>query len=410
MSSLYPRAAAIVAALLPAVVAAAPFTLDQAVDVAIKRSELARSGRAGVASAAAMASASSELPDPVLRLAMEDLPVTGADRFHTARDSMTTKLIGVSQEWTSRDKRDARRAAADAAVDREAVTLQSALANTRLQTVLAYVDAFYACEALKLTTLMAHHAHEELALSRARVASANGSDQEMLDRAGALGIAEDDAAEVAQQQAVANVALDRWVGRHSDELVAITPFPVPGEASYVARHPAVMALRRDNDVAVRAVDVAAADRNPNWTWEVGYAQRTGFSDLFTVGVSIPLPIARAQRQDRATASKLALVERADADLAESVRTATAEFRSLVANRQRLQERIARYQQGVVTVAEQRTAAATAGYRSNQTTLGTLFEARHAEVETRRKLLTLQRDLARTEAELAFRPLPDEAAR
>lgn len=410
MSTVFLRATAMVAVLLPTCVAAAPFTLDEAIDVAIKRSESARSSRASIASASAMASASRELADPVLRVALENLPVTGADRFHTARDSMTTKYVGLAQEWLSSEKRDARRAAADAAVDRESVTLQTSTANTRLQTTLAYLDAFYAAEAQKLTTLMEHHAHEELALSRARLASANGSGQEVLGLTGALGTAEDDVADVAQQQATANVALERWVGIHPDELVPITSFPVSAEATYVARHPAVMALRRDTAVAERAVAVAASNRNPSWTWEVGYAQRTGFSDLFTVGVSIPLPIARERRQDRETASKLALVERADADVADAVRVATAEYRSLVANEQRLQERIARYQQGVVTVAEQRTAAATAGYRSNQTSLVTLFEARHAEVETRRKLLALQRDLARTEAELAFRPLSEEAAR
>lgn len=156
------------------------------------------------------------------------------------------------------------------------------------------------------------------------------------------------------------MALARWVGFHPDELAEAPSFTVPREASYVARHPTVMALRRDTDVAERAVAVAASNRNPNWTWEVGYAQRTGFLDLFTVGVSTSLPIARERRQDRETASKLALVERADVDLAEAVRTATAEYRSLVASEQRLKERIARYQQGVVTIAEQRTAAAAAG--------------------------------------------------
>ena len=34
----------------------------------------------------------------------------------------------------------------------------------------------------------------------------------------------------------------------------------------------------------------------------------------------------------------------------------------------------------------------------------LFEARHAEVEAQRKLLALQRDLARTQAQLAFKPI------
>lgn len=403
-------ATAVVLVSLPACVNAAPLTLDQAVDVAIKRSQWARAARAGVTSASAMATAVGELPDPVFRLALEDLPVTGADRFHTARDSMTTKRVAVMQEWVSSDKRSARRAAAEAVVGREATGLQAALANTRLQATLAYLDAFYAGEAVELATLMQHHALEELDLSRARLASANGSSQEVLGLTGVLGMAEDDVAEVTQAQSVAAVALDRWVGFHPGELVSPPSFAVPDEASYVALHPTVSALRRDTDVAERAVTVAAANRDPSWTWEIGYAQRTGFSDLFTVGVSIPIPIARERRQDRETASKLASVDRADADLAEAVRTATAEYRGLLSNRLRLVDRIARYRDGVVTVAEQRTAAAMAGYRSNTTGLVTVFEARHAEVEARRKLLAIQRDLARTEAELAFRPLSEEAAR
>ena len=156
--------------------------------------------------------------------------------------------------------------------------------------------------------------------------------------------------------------------------------------------------------------VAATNRRPNWTWEVSYGQRTGYSDMVSVGVSIPLPVAPEQRQDRETASKLALVNKAEAALAEAVRAATAEYRSLSSDMERTQERIERYRSSVVTPAAQRTAAATAAYRSNQATLVTLFEARHAEVGAQRKLLTLQRDFAKAQTQLAFRPLTSEVSR
>jgi hypothetical protein len=38
----------------------------------------------------------------------------------------------------------------------------------------------------------------------------------------------------------------------------------------------------------------------------------------------------------------------------------------------------------------------------------LFEARHAEVDVQRKLLALQRDLAKRQAQLAYRPIPGGA--
>ena len=398
------RAAALAAAILPALAAAAPLSLDQALSLAVLRSESARSARAGVTSASEAARAAGQLPDPMLRAGVDNLPVTGGDRFSTTRDSMTMKRIGISQEWLSRDKRAARQAAAEATVGREAIQAQVAVADTRLQTALAYLDAFYAGEALKLTTLMEHHAHEELEAVRARLSSSTGSSHEVLSLTGARGVAEDESDEVRQQQSTANISLQRWVGVRAEDLAFTTLPALPSEQDYVASHPTVVAMQRDIEVARQNAAVASSERKPNWTWEVSYGQRSGYADMVSFGVSIPLQIARDQRQDRETASKLASVDKAEADLAEATRAATGEYQALTSDIQRLRERVDRYRSNVVTPAQQRTAAATAAYRSNQASLMTLFEARHAEVEAQRKLLTLQRDLAKAQAQLVFKPL------
>ena len=83
------RAVAMAASMLPALAAAAPLTLTQALDLALQRSEATRSARAGVASASEAARAAGQLPDPTLRAGVDNLPVTGADRLRTTRDSMT---------------------------------------------------------------------------------------------------------------------------------------------------------------------------------------------------------------------------------------------------------------------------------------------------------------------------------
>jgi len=401
-------AAAALPLALPLVASAAPFTLDAALDLAVQRSEAARSARAGRASASEAARASAQPPDPMLRAGVDNLPATGADRLNSTRDSMTMKRLGISQEWLSADKRAARQAAADAEVSRESIAIRVAEAETRLQTALAYIDAYFAGESLKLARLTEHHAHEEREASRARLSSSNGSSQEVLAMDAARGIAEDDTAEVRQQQSAASVALRRWTGQSPDDLSAMAPLPIPSEAAFVANHPSFVSIERSIAVAKQAAAVASSERRPNWTWEVSYGQRTGYADMLSFGVSIPIPIAREQRQDRETASKLALVDKAEAELAEASRMATAEYQSLASDAQRLGERIERYRQGVVAPATQRTAAALAGYRSNQTVLTALFEARHAEVDAQRKLLSLQRELARAQAQLAFKPLASGA--
>ena len=398
------RAVALTTAWLPAFALATPLTLGQALDQAVQHSESTRSARAGALSAAESAHAAGQLPDPTLQAGIDNLPVTGAGAFKTSSDSMTMKRIGISQEWLSSRKRAARQAAADAESARDDAQVQTAMADTRLRTALAYVDAFYAKEALKLTSLMEHHAHEEFEASQARVSSDTGSSQDVLALASARGMAEDDSDEVLQQQGEAVVALQRWVGTPVDELAPPVVLPPPTEAEFVSRLPSLVTMRRDVEVAKRAAAMTASERSPNWTWQVSYGQRTGYSDMVSVGVSIPLQVAPAQRQDRATASKLALVEKAEADLAEATRAASAEYEALLGDVQRLQQRIARYRTSVVVPARQRIDAATAGYASNQASLVTLFEARHMEVDAERKLLALQRDLAKAQVQLAFKPL------
>lgn len=409
MSTTHMHAVALAAAMLPALAAAAPLTLTQALDLAVQRSEATRSARAGVASASEAARAAGQLPDPTLRVGVDNLPVTGGDRL-TTRDSMTMKRIGIGQEWVSAEKRAARQAAADAMVGRESVSVLAAAAEVRLQTALAYLDAYFAGETLKLTTLSEHHLHEELGAARARLSSSAGSSQDVLATTSAQGIAEDESAEVRQQQSVARVALERWVGLQPDDLAPPGELVGADEQAFVAKHPMVLAAQRDIELARQEATVAASNRKPNWSWEVSYGQRTGYSDMVSFGVSIPLPVSPAERQDRETASKLALVDKAEGKLAEATRAAQAEFRGLTSDTQRLGERIQRYRSSVVVLTQQRTAAALAGYRSNQVTLMSLFEARHMEVEAQRKLLFLQRDLAKAEAQLAYKPIVNGGAR
>jgi cobalt-zinc-cadmium efflux system outer membrane protein len=225
MSTFSLRAAASVAAVLSFTAAAAPLTLDLALDAAVQRSESTRSARAGVTSASDAAQAAAQLPDPTLRAGIDNVPVTGSDRLSTTRDSMTMKRIGISQEWLSADKRAARQAAAEAMVSKQIIAVRAAAADTRMQTALAYIDAYFARESLKLTSLMELHLHEEFAAARARLSAAAGSGQEVLALTGARGMAEDESADVRQQQATADVALRRWTGTSFDELSPLSRLP-----------------------------------------------------------------------------------------------------------------------------------------------------------------------------------------
>lgn len=404
------RAAALAAALLPATWAvAAPLSLDQAIDLAVQRSQMARSARAGAMSAAEMARAAGQQPDPMLTVGVDNLPATGSNRFSANAEDMTMKRIGISQEWVSPEKRAAREAAAQAMAGRESVMEKVAAAEARMQTAMAYVEAYYAGQALTLTTLNEKHAREEFEAGKGRLAAVSGSSAEVLGLGSALGTAEDESGEVRQQQGASVVALQRWTGLVVEELSEPRLAVVPTQDQFVAAHPLVVAKQRDIEVARQEVQVARLNRRPNWTYEVSYGQRQGRPDLVSFGVSIPLTVSPGERQDRETAARQALVDKAEAELEETRRAAAGEYAALSNDARRLQERIDRYQAAVLEPLKQRTAAALAAYRSNQASLVMLFEARHAELEAQRKVLNLQRDLAKAQAQLVFKPTSQGAA-
>lgn len=399
-------AAALVAAFVPAWCAAAPLALDQALDLAVQRSQLTRAARAGAQGAAEMQRAAGQLPDPVLSLGLDNLPATGPDRLSTRAEDMTMKRIAVAQEWVPADKRAAREAVAGAVQQRESALATAAAAEARLQTALAFVDTYYAGAALQLATLDEAHAREALEAGRGRLASASAGSAEVLGLSSALGVAQDDAAERRQQLAAASAVLARWTGVPADELAEPRIAVALPEDAFVAAHPGVVARELDADVARQEVEVARLNRRPNWSYELSYGQRTGRRDLVSFGVSIPLPIAPAARQDRETAARLAVVDKAEAELAEARRAAAGEHAAWAGDAGRLGERIERFQAGVLLPARQRVEAALAAYRANQAGLAALFEARHAELEAQRRLLALHRDLARAQAQLAFKPLSE----
>jgi len=404
------RAAALAAAWLPAIWAvAAPLSIDQAIDLAVQRSQLTRSARAGAMSASEMARAAGQQPDPMLTVGIDNLPATGSNRFSTNAEDMTMKRIGIAQEWVSAEKRAAREGAAQATAARESAMERVAAAEARLQTAMAYVEAYYVDQTFTLTTLNERHAREQLEAGKGRLATVSGNSAEVLALSSALGTAEDESAEVRQQHAAAVVTLQRWTGLSADKLEAPRLAVVPNLEEFVANHPVVVARQRDIEVARLEVQVARLNRRPNWTYEVSYGQRQGRPDLVSFGVSIPLTVAPAERQDRETTAKQALVDKAEAEVEEARRVAAGEYMALASDSRRLQERIERFQVGVLEPLKQRTAATLAAYSSNQASLVMLFEARHAEVEAQRRLLGLQRDLAKVQAVLVFKPIAQGAA-
>ncbi|RUT67504.1 heavy metal resistance protein CzcC, partial [Flavobacterium cupreum] len=90
--------------------------------------------------------------------------------------------------------------------------------------------------------------------------------------------------------------------------------------------------------------LAEADKKVDWTVEVAFLQRgPDYSNMASVGVSVPLQWNQRNRQDRELAAKLAAVEQARAEREETQRMLAAEIRTMIEEWTNGRERIARFE-------------------------------------------------------------------
>ncbi len=121
-----------------------PLTLVEAQRLAVDRSQQLAAQDASTAAVREQALAAGQLPDPVLKLGIDNLPANGPDRFSVTRDFMTMRRIGLSQEIPRAEKRQLRAERYERDAERIRAQRELTLANVQRDTALAWLDRHYA--------------------------------------------------------------------------------------------------------------------------------------------------------------------------------------------------------------------------------------------------------------------------
>jgi outer membrane protein TolC len=407
---------AVLALALPAAANAAavqPITLGQAQQLAIARSRQLDAQDQAVAAAREMALAAGQLPDPVLKAGIDNLPVSGADRFSLGSDFMTMRRIGVSQELTGADKRHWRAARLDREADKAQAEKQVNTAAIERDTALAWLEVFYAAQAAELFNQLAALSRQEIEAAEAAYRGGRGSQADVLAARSALVAQQDRGSEIGRRLRVARTMLARWTGGAADVSGApgiggIGPDPASLDVT-LAHHPQIAVLNRQEDIAQADVNLARANQHPDWSVEVAFQQRgAAWSNMVSIGISVPLQWDRKHRQDRELVAKLALLEQTRAERDEALRDHVAATRSLIIEWESGKERLARYRREAQPLADERSQALLAAYRGGKATLAEVLAARRDQAEIRLQALQLELDTARRWAQLNFL-FPQDAA-
>lgn len=392
----------------PASAADAPLTLSEARRLAVARSrQIVAQDHAAVA-AHEMAAAAGQLPDPVLQFGVDNLPIDTSDRFSLTRDFMTMRKIGVMQEFTRAEKRDARAERFEREAEKASAERTAAIASIQRDATLAWLDRYYAERQAAILAEQSDQARAEIEAAEGAYRGGRGNLADVLAARAALVGLDDRASEIGRRIRNAKSALTRWVGSAADaplagrpgiEMTRLNPSVSDDE---LAHHPQIAVLLKDEEMAAAETRLARAGKSADWSVEVSYSQRgPAYSNMISLTVSVPLQWDQAHRQDRELAAKLALVEQARAQREDALRAHVAEVRAMIAEWENDGERAARYQRELLPLAVERTQATLAAYRGGKSSISDVLVARRNEIDVRLQALQLETDAARLWAQLDF---------
>jgi len=383
-------------------------TLEEAQRRAVDRSRQLVAQDSAVRSSRELAVAAGQLPDPVLKAGIDNLPVNGPDQFSTTRDFMTMRRIGVMQELTRGEKRDLRAQRFEREAEKGIAEKAMATASIERGTALAWLERYYAEATLKVVAEQIEQVKGEIAAAEAVYRGGRGSQADVIGAHSTLAALEDKASELRRRVLVGKTNLARWIGEGADAPLAAAPAMEAvrlDEATLdqdLLHHPEIAVLAKQEEIAVAEAKIAQASSTPDWTVEVAYQQRGPlFSNMVSVGVSVPLPWDRANRQDREVASKLAMAEQVRAQREEMLRAHAGELRGMLAEWRNGRERLMRYKNDLLPLAAERSKAALAAYQGGKAGITDLLLARRNETDMQMQAVQLEMDTARAWAQLNF---------
>lgn len=401
---------------VPGAAAEPPLTLKQAQLIAIERSRLVDAKDYATRASQEMAVAARQLPDPVLSVGVDNVPVNGADRWSLSADSMTMRRIGVMQEITRADKRQLRGSRYELQAQESAAEKNAVLAEVERSTALAWLNRHYAEATAAVIEEQREQAQTELDAAQAAYRGDRGSQADIVAARSALVEIDNLAGEMARRILNANTGLARWVGEAASRAlmgrpaIDTVPFDPASLEGYLAHHPQIAIMAKREEMAAAEVAISQAEKKADWSLGLTYGQRSGGrSDMVSVNVSIPLQWNQKNRQDREVTAKLALAQQAKAQREDLLRAHVAQVQTLVNEWHEMRERHARYQKELLPLASERSAAVLAAYRGGKSALPEVLMSRRNEIEVRLQALALESEIAQLWAELTFLFPSQEAA-
>ena len=365
--------------------------------VAASQSEANASEQAAVAARS--------LPDPQFSLGVRDFPVEGKRAFSPTKDDFTMYMLGVMREQVRRSKREAAAAQlkAEAVVSRESASAQQV--HIRRDATVAWLNAVEAAARQRLLLRVIGDLKTGQKIMEAGVPTGASSPALALEAQAEVALAETQLADAKGAEARARAELGRWIGpaarRPLPDTIPNLAIPAMAMGDQMLNHPHLRMAIAEEAAAERQVDVAQANRQPDFTWSVNYGFRPRFGDMVSAEVSIPLPINRRNLQDRKVAEAQARAAAAALRAEDVRRDLEGQYGAALADYRGADAQLDSLARSAIPSLEAAFKAAEARYSGGQGTLELPLNIVRRYVETNIQLVEQQGKRARAAAEIIY---------
>ena len=404
--------------------------LDSLVAHAMSTSPMVRAAGARVDAAQARIGPAGARPDPMLMAGVQNFPASEPG----FSDFMTMKTVGVSQTFPYPGKLALRTRAARGEVDAAIARLEETRRQVAREVQDAYYDFLFATRALGVVARSQGLLARVATVAEAHYAAGTGAQAEVLRvRVESARLAEE-ATMLAEERHAAQARLNATLDRASAAPVALEP-EIPervrraavgdtaAAVSFVSATPgaraagsplppldSLQALAVRRNLALKAheamieaqtalAELARKEQRPDVDVALEYGQRSGFPDMITATVSVPVPLQRGRKQRETAAEARSELAALHAEHQAEVNRLNAEVARLHGALERDRTQLVLYTRAILPQARGALTSASAGYEAGRVEFASLIEQQASLYALDTQYLRILIDFAKTLAEL-----------
>ena len=291
-----------------------PLTLAEAEDFALaaEPGQMALEARAAALDERAVVAG--ELPDPMLRIGLNNFPLESGG-FST--EGMTQVMVGYRQAFPAGKTRSLSYEKFGLLSDQMSENANARERSVRTAAQNAWLELYFLSRAEKLIRESRPFFADLAEITRSLYAVGRKTQQDVLRAELELSRLDDRLIDIERRRGRAQSALAEWIGEDAKRPVA-SNFPnwnslppLPDLHQGLRTHPALIAANAQVDASDADVKIADERSKPSWALDIGYGYREGYlpngdprSDLVTIGVTVGLPFFRKKSVDSSLTAAL----------------------------------------------------------------------------------------------------------